>query len=98
MSNPRYPRRLTAQETEQLVASVAGRTEYIPGEDEFQEARALVAKACIAVFDDYVADGSETKETLISVVWDIGADYYEVYAARDGYVEAVAQNDAIAEA
>ena len=98
MSNERHPRRPTAHEIEQLVAAVAEeRTEYMPSEEEFQEARDLVSKACIAVFDSYAADGSTHEEKLISVVWNIGRDYYEVYLAKDGYVEYVPQNEVLAE-
>ena len=97
MPDHTQPRQPTPLESEQLAIAVAERMEYMPTEEEYQAARELVAKAYIAVFDAYTAEGSDHEEKIISVVWNIGLGYYEVYVAKDGYVEHVPQNEAVGE-
>lgn len=98
MRDTQQPREPTPEECEQLAVALAECAEYMPHEDDYAEARDIVARACVAVFEDFTADGSDQPGKIVSIVWPFDASYYEVFRWKNGHPDHVAQNPTIAEA
>jgi hypothetical protein len=60
------------------LAEVKGDLPGFDGE-EIDNLKGLIARACIAIFDDYAADGPGYGGKLMIVVWPSKPDLYEVF-------------------
>lgn len=90
------PRKPNQQELEDLT-NYLETLHWYDLEDAEATVRDAVKKAAIAVFDDYITDNEGYSGRLMTVVWNIGPELYEVFIWQDGELIHVDQDDNLKE-
>lgn len=94
--NNRQPRLPTQEEKEQLaaVAVVQQHGSSSVSAKLMENMKEIVDAAFIAVYDDYSTGSPGWFGKVMSVIWDNGAEYYQVYAwNKDGQLERWEQSE-----
>ncbi len=84
------PRKPNQQELETLIDYVETLYWYDLEDEDIAD---RVKSAAIAVFDDYITDSVGYAGKLMTVVWDVSPNRYEVFIWKNGEIEQVEQDE-----
>jgi hypothetical protein len=80
------------EEKHELTVYSAHQMVSQPTDHELTECQALVERAYVAVFDDYVTDSPGYAGRVMVVVWAGGPEYAETFIWQDGQLTPVRSN------